>query len=162
MVKVYPNEVNLFQLGQIGATPGIRTGTTPFGQPVGAHVRYIGRSVAWKGVRKTKDESLEEYLRRLGNVNPEVARGLRNAINVSMKYQGVTGVALVTLANGMRTILPRKVVEQMRGQGKPVSVISIVDMGAKAKEVRQKFGIKGLYKGIAGAGAGGVMVPAPM
>jgi len=154
MVKVYPNEINLFQLAAIGRTPGIRTGTSPFGMPAGSMVRYIGRSVPWKGF---KGDAFWSVAEKFGSL----AAGLRKAIDVSKRAAGTYGVALVTLADGRQVVLPRKVVKQMEAQGKPVTVISEIPYGMSAREVRKTLGIKGEYKGLAGIAAAAAVVPAP-
>ena len=154
MVKVYPNEINLFQLAAIGRTPGIRTGTSPFGMPAGSMVRYIGRSVPWKGMKGDAFWSVATKYGRL-------ADGLRTAIRISKDAAGTYGVALVSLADGRQVVLPRKVVKQMEAQGKPVTVISEIPYGMSAREVRKTLGIKGEYKGLAGIAAAAAVVPAP-
>jgi len=175
MVKVYPNEINLFQLAAIAQTPGIRTGTTPFGMPPGMHVRYIGKSVAWKGFKKSPYESLDEYLRRFAEafkqpvrgrpgetVGQAIANGLKQAIDISKAARGTYGVAVVALADGRRVVLPLKVVKQMQAQGKPVSIIAEKPYGMPAKEVRKQFGIRGEYKAtLAGMVGGAAFAPIP-
>jgi len=161
MVKIYPNEINLFQLAAIARTPGIRTGTTPFGMPPGMAVRYIGKSVDWKGFKKSPYETLEEYLRRFAEtfkkpvrgrptetVGAAIADGLRKAIDVSKAAAGTYGVAVVALADGRHVVLPRKVVRQMEMQGKPVTVVAEKVYDVPAKEVRKRYGIKGEYKAL--------------
>ena len=156
MVKVYPNEINLFQLAAIGRTPGIRTGTTPFGMPPGAQVRYIGRSVPWKGLKGDAFWSWADANK------PRLAEGLRAAIKISKGAAGTYGVALVALADGRQMVLPRKVVEQMRAAGKPVTVIREYEASAPAKDMRKRYGIRGEYKSIVGAYMGGAVVAAPV
>ena len=155
MVKIYPNEINLFQLAAIGRMKGIRTGTSPFGMAPGAHVRYLGRSVPWKGVKGDAFWSLASKFGRL-------ADGLREAIRISQEARRTYGVAVVNLADGRQVVLPLKVVRQMEIAGKPVSIVSKLEYGEEAYKIRKRLGIRGEYKGLVGATAGAMMVTAPV
>jgi len=162
MVKVYPNEVNMVQLGVIGAMKGIRTGTSPFGMPAGAHVRYIGRSVPWKGLKGDAFWSFAANHVNKKGVRGTLESGLKSAIAVSQKAAHTFGVALAQLADGRQVILPLKVVRQMEIAGKPITIVSKLEYGEEAYKIRKTLGIRGEYKGLAGATAGASMILAPV
>ena len=79
---------------RVRQTPGIRLTSSPF-MPGYRDASVPGRSVVWKGLKKKKDESLDEYLSRLGKVKTGVASGLEKAIDISRACEKVTGVVKV-------------------------------------------------------------------
>ena len=161
MVKVYPNEINLFQLAAIGRTPGIRTATTPFGMPPGSVVRYIGKSVSWKGLKGDAFWAwAEKFTPKTGRTGA-IAEGLRRAISISKEAAGNYGVAIISLADGRQMVVPRKVAIQMERAGKPITIVAERIYGEDARTVRKRFGIRGEYKALVGAPVGAVAVLAP-
>lgn len=173
MVKVYPNEVNLFQLAAIGNTPGIRTATTPFGMPPGSVVRYIGKSVPWKGLKGDAFwKFAEEYKPKthfgkpLTEAEREKYKGiladaLRMAIDISKRAAGNYGIAVIALQDGRQMVVPRKVAKQMELAGKPVTYIDERVYGENAYMTRKRFGIKGEYKALVAAPVGAIALAAP-
>jgi len=162
MVKVYPNEISLIGLAQIASNRMFRTGTTPFGMPPGMVVRYVGRAVPWKGLKG------DAFWRWAEKEKPELARGLRKAIDISKKNAEIYGVALVQLMDGRQMVVPRKVAAQMAGKG--ITIISELAYDRPAgrtkrvpysESVRGKYGIKGEYKALVGAPVGAIAVMAP-
>ena len=76
---------------RVRQTPGIRLTSSPF-MPGYRDASVPGRSAPWKGLKKEKGESLDEYLSRLGKVNSDVASGLEKAVDISRACEGVKGV----------------------------------------------------------------------
>jgi len=162
MVKVYPNEINLFQLAAIGNTPGIRTGTTPFGMPPGAHVRYIGKSVPWKGLKGDAFwDFARNYIPKRSKNKGALADALSKAIDISKRAAGNYGIAIIALQDGRQMVVPRKVAVQMESAGKPIQIIAEKIYGEKAEMIRKRFGIKGEYKALVGATVGAITLAAP-
>ena len=127
MVKIYPGEWRAIDLAYIGMTPGVRTSTTPFGAPAGGRIRYLGRSVAWKGLRGEAFWSFAEaYVPKGKKAKYDkggLAKGLRKAIELT-KSHTEKGVSLVVHPYGYTTILPTKVVRMMEDAKKPVKVLA--------------------------------------
>ena len=156
-MKLYHGEYTPATLVAIANSKNYRTAVSPFGQPAGNVVRYVGKAVKWKFVRGDSFWKLAESDPTVGRI----AEGLRKAISISKQAAGTYGVAMVRLFDGRTVILPRKVVKQMQLAGKEgVSIVSELPYGESAKSVRKKYGIKGEYKAFAPTVA--VAVPAPV
>ena len=170
MVKISAPRLTPFELLAIAKTPGIRVGSTPFGESPGYVKYYIGASVPWKGLRKRPDQTLDDYLRSFKDAMKgigkaaNVADGLRKAIDVSKGAAGTYGVAVVELpVTGRLVVMPRKAAQQMVKQGKTVRITPITAPNVSAKEMRAKYGEKAQYKALFARGlAPAAAAAAPM
>lgn len=116
-------EITIDNVMSIRENPLKRLTTSPFGVTPEQYEknppRYIGNSVAWKGL---KTGSIDSFARALasgvglhGNIPSVDARerlvaGLRRAIAISKKYAGIKGTVLW---NGK--LYPKKCIEQKKG-----------------------------------------------
>lgn len=78
--------------------PNISVSETPLGSAPGDEMGtglYVKDAVSWKGVKKKPNESLQQYLNRLGDYaaspNGGIGKGLGEAIDISQEYSGVRG-----------------------------------------------------------------------
>lgn len=89
--------------------------------PGGSQGGTIIRSAApWKGMKKTDNESLAEYVNRMEDVNAGVAAGLRRTEEIRQAVGGLTGetgVALIRRADGEVYPVPKSAAMLMEHQG---------------------------------------------
>ena len=170
MVKVAVPRLTPSELLAIAKTPGIRIGSTPFGEPPGHIKFYIGASVPWKGFKKRAGQTLDDYLKKFKDAFKDigkaanVADGLKKAIEVSQGAKGTYGVAVVEFpVTGRLAVMPRKAAQQMVKQGKTVRVTPITVPDVSAREMRAKYGEKAQYKALFARGlAPAAAAAAPM
>jgi len=171
MVKVPAPRLTPFDLLAISKTPGIRIGSTPFGEEPGKVKYYIGAAVPWKRFLKG-NKSLDEYLRSFAETfkgvgkAANVATGLAKAIDISRKAAGTYGVGSYIIASGTPfarpVTLPAKAAKQMTLAGKPTKPEAELLADRNAKAMRKDFGVKGEYKSLPRYRITAAMPAAPM
>ncbi len=105
-------EVSLRELMDLARSNDYSVAYTPFGR-FGLRT-YIRKAAPWKGLKG--DAFWEEAKKHKG-----LAEGLKNAISISKKFAGNTGVALVKYMDGSYGIMPYK--SALQGEGKMIAEI---------------------------------------
>jgi len=113
-MKIYKKEFSAKDLLEVAMDSRMRTGVTPFGAPEGEVVRYLGRSVPWKGIKG---------IANIKAVNPGVAAGISRARDISIKHTE-KGIALVQYPNGEIVTMPLKCYAMMEEAARPVTLIT--------------------------------------
>lgn len=113
-MKIYKKEFSAKDLLEVAMDSRMRTGVTPFGAPEGEVVRYLGRSVPWKGAIG---------IEAVKAINPGVGAGIAKARAISMKHHE-TGIALVQYPNGEIVTMPMKCYAMMAAAARPVTLIT--------------------------------------
>lgn len=140
MVKFLPGDISAAEMVNIASfNSAIRIARNPFGRDAGASF-YGGRAVPWKLFRKSDDESREDYLERLKDVNPGVSKGLKSAIKMGEEYSQ-KGTCVVQYADGGLGAMPvRSAKLGIAGKGKKVrSIIATVPLKRAQQMVRQSL-----------------------
>ena len=113
-MKIYKKEFSAKDLLEVAMDSRMRTGVTPFGAPEGEVVRYLGRSVPWKGIKGIEN---------IRAVNPGVAAGIERARDISRGHTE-KGIALVQYPNGEIVTMPMKCYAMMEAARRPVTLIT--------------------------------------